>query len=41
MGRAGTRYWIFFLGTLFLGLILAAVSPGSLLWTRRWIWRDG
>ena len=31
MGRAGTRYWISFLGTLFLGLILAAVSPGSLL----------
>lgn len=31
MGRAGTRYWISFLGTLFLGLILAAASPGSLL----------
>jgi len=31
MGRAGTRVWISFLGTLFLGLILAAVSPGSLL----------
>lgn len=31
MGRTGTRYWIFFLGTLSLSLILAAVSPGSLL----------
>ncbi len=31
MGRTGTRYWIFFLGTLSLSLLLAAVSPGSLL----------
>lgn len=30
MGRAGTRYWIYFLGTLSLGLLLAALSPGSL-----------
>lgn len=30
MGRTGTRYWIFFLGTLSLSLLLAAVSPGSL-----------
>jgi rod shape-determining protein MreC len=30
MGRTGTRYWIFFLGTLSLSLVLAAVSPGSL-----------
>ena len=30
MGRTGTRYWIYFLGTLSLGLLLAALSPGSL-----------
>jgi rod shape-determining protein MreC len=30
MGRAGTRYWISFLGTFSLSLLLAAVSPGSL-----------
>ena len=31
MGRTGTRYWIFFLGTLSLSFLLAAVSSGSLL----------
>jgi hypothetical protein len=31
MGRTGTRYWIFSLGTLSLSLLFAAVSPGSLL----------
>jgi len=31
MGRTGTRYWISFLGTLSFSLLLAAVSPGSLL----------
>lgn len=30
MGRVGTRYWILFLGTLTMSLLLVAVSPGSL-----------